>query len=373
MALREEQPISEEDFATTEELTTATTTESEETDQAADQERERQEVAAAGLQLSASDPKATQSKKGKGTIEPTSEAMGNHMATEMTNINTMNGYNVIYASSYREWCIKNNQMDKWDEDYRNGFADPEYWERTSFMQWKLKPGKSASEAMRAWLKGPDLEPGYTIAECLSTLYAIQTKTVLEAIGDEAFDDAFGRDGETSTADLQLGVRESSVKYKGQWLQDRKEGEIGERDVNVGDWYYFYNHPKYLLKHPGGAWQGENAIYMGRNDAGEQLWSGFGAHNVTEPEMYQHMVEAYNGPRGDYDNQLLDDMKARNGGKLPEEYDPKSGEFPDTISVSDILSAPSHTLGGTTRRGGFVLDAGRDISEEKVKRMTKDDE
>ena len=36
----------------------------------------------------------------------------------------------------------------------------------------------------------------------------------------------------------------------------------------GQWYYFYNHPKYLLKHPGGAWQGENSIYMGRDKDGK---------------------------------------------------------------------------------------------------------
>ena len=30
------------------------------------------------------------------------------------------------------------------------------------------------------------------------------------------------------------------------------GSFGARDIEIGDWVYFYNHSKYLLKHPGGA-------------------------------------------------------------------------------------------------------------------------
>ncbi|AFZ22999.1 hypothetical protein Cylst_0670 [Cylindrospermum stagnale PCC 7417] len=58
----------------------------------------------------------------------------------------------------------------------------------------------------------------------------------------------------------------------------EQGKANNRPVKIGEWYYFYNHPKYLLKHPAGEWQGENSIYMGKDDKGTQLWSGLGTVN-----------------------------------------------------------------------------------------------
>ena len=161
---------------------------------------------AAGSSLSRTDP-ATAAKK--TDIEPTAEAMGGQMRDEMTKVNTQHGYRVAYADSYYNWC-QSIDPTKWKEAYRSGYADSTYWERTSFMQWRLQPGKSAAKAIHAWLEGPPIEPGFTIAECLSTLYAIETKTVLAAIGDEAFDKAFGKEGDAGSSKLELGVSHSSV-------------------------------------------------------------------------------------------------------------------------------------------------------------------
>lgn len=67
----------------------------------------------------------------------------------------------------------------------------------------------------------------------------------------------------------------------------------EDDLQPGDWVYFANNPNYLLKHSNGPWQGENAIYVGDNAAGEKLYSGFGVHEHTAAQMAASMMRAYN--------------------------------------------------------------------------------
>ena len=42
--------------------------------------------------------------------------------------------------------------------------------------------------------------------------------------------------------------------------------------------------EYERLHPGGAWRGENAIYIGRDGEGFQRWSGLGASYLTERDM-----------------------------------------------------------------------------------------
>jgi hypothetical protein len=146
------------------------------------------------------------------------------------------------------------------------------------------------------------------------------------------------------------------------------GTIGDRPAKVGEWYYFYNHPKYLLKHPGGAFQGENAIYMGE-ESGEQIWSGMGVSNVTELVMLTEMMNAYNIPRDEFDEKELERIKAENGGILPAKYDPASGEFPDELTdVSEILDAEEYEIDGTKRKGGFVLEAGQTLDVDKVQEL-----
>ncbi|MDA8403513.1 MAG: hypothetical protein M0Z56_04850, partial [Desulfobacteraceae bacterium] len=154
------------------------------------------------------------------------------------------------------------------------------------------------------------------------------------------------------------------------------GTFGNRPANQGDWYYFYNHPKYLLKHPGGAFQGENAVYMGKNDKGEQLWSGLGISNVTETGMLDSMLEAYNSDRDIDDVRELAAIRARNGGTLPAKYLlPEEGgtEFEKSLGTGPaarqkILDEPAYTIDGVERKGGFLAEAGKKLDPEKVKEM-----
>ena len=145
------------------------------------------------------------------------------------------------------------------------------------MDWRLKPGKTASIGVKKWLKG------LTIAECRTTILAIQMDALRAAIGDDAFDARYGSPDEALPEPTRLRIHakaaESPLERRlfEQSAGTRKPGAKDSRNVKVGDWVYFYNHPKYLLKHPGGAWQGENAVYMGKK-AGRQLFEGLGATN-----------------------------------------------------------------------------------------------
>jgi hypothetical protein len=226
--------------------------------------------------------------------------------------------------------------------------------------------------------------------------AIQVDAIRAAMGNESFDQNFGKKGDSSTPKqglLKISTDVGSTPLGKAWKQTDAAvkgdiGEIGKRpNVKPGEWYYFYNHPKYLLKHPGGAWQGENAIYVGERN-GEQVWSGFGASNVSEDHMMDQMVRAYNAPRTEYDCQVLceqyladkPEMKAgrvasyqavvtKYASELPEEYAEGKG-FDASVDKKTIIDAPAYEHGGTSRKGGFLLEAGSGIDAEKVKAMTK---
>jgi Protein-glutamine gamma-glutamyltransferase len=144
----------------------------------------------------------------------------------------------------------------------------------------------------------------------------------------------------------------------------------DKHLVPGQWYYFYNHPKYLLKHPGGAWQGENSLYMGRNPAGQRLWAGLGASNKTEDEMIAEMVSAYGGSRDAEDERSMKDQGIKNpdGTYNDPKYDPKHGEFKAKVTRDEILHDHEYEIGGTTRHGGFLAGAGTELDAAKVAKL-----
>jgi hypothetical protein len=236
----------------------------------------------------------------------------------------------------------------WDDDLRMGYANPDYFERTGFMSWTLKPGKSAAAAVKAFLHG------ITIGECNTTMKALEWDAARAAMGDAAFDKAYEEGFVISPEASPPVITETEGAKAAQ--AGKGSGTLGNRPAQVGDWYYFCNHPKYLLKHPGGAWQGENAI-LSRVDKGVQYWSGLGADDKTEDSMMDEMVEAYNGDRDEDDQREIDEQTKNNGGKIPDELDPTKRIFPDKITKQDILTAPPFTYGGQTRTGGFLAYVG----------------
>lgn len=333
-------------------------------------------------------------------IDNTDEAVGERIVDNMDRLNTAGSHDsgVHYAHNYERNAQRHESYRAfWKDDYRSGYASPEYFDRVALMTWKLKDGKSAAAAIKAWLKGP------TIAECITSVYAAQTDALRASLGDRMFDYLYGTlpsskpknsdnekiliafPGNTyhdhmpiSTVHSESGLAEG-VRTKGD--SDQTRGTMGNRPAKKGEWYYFTNHPKYLLKHPGGAFQGENALCMG-TELGVQYWAGFGVSKCTEQEMMNTIAEAYNGARNDNDYRALVDMYGlgalKTGGKsyqtvyeenldsIDDVYRHDKGHFVTTVSVNNILAEPAYLLGGTSRKGGFSPSAGVKVSAEKIK-------
>lgn len=317
-------------------------------------------------------------------------SLGKNVADEMTKVNQDASYGpdkgVWYDYNYFAEHKKDPATYPWNDDWRSGLASPAYFDRKDWMDWTLKAGQSASAAIKAWLRG------LTIAECLTAIVAIEIDTVRAAVGDTEFDRRYGQaGGGAAEAPLRIHAGTRGTPVERSVTSTAVAGSFGKRDVKIGDWVYFYNHPKYLLKHPGGAWQGENAVYTGDDATGRQLFTGLGAAGKTEDGMLNEMVGAYNGDRdgGDYvallntyaadkpevktpTRQYLDhDTNYTKGlydkyiANIPAQYREDSGEFPVTTIAKDILDAPPYTIGSTTRKGGFTGSALR-LDPAKVK-------
>jgi len=301
-------------------------------------------------------------------IDATQEALGEHVAEEMYKNN--NDPHTATRGVHYDFNYKANFPDKWRDEWSDGYADPTYFEHLGWMDWRLKPGKSASAAVQSWLHG------LTIAECLSAIIAMESDAVRAAIGDQKFDERFGSTDKKVPEQDRLRIKTGK---KGTVIENlltltpeaevQDGGSFNKRPLEKGDWCYFYNHPKYLLKHPGGAFQGENSIYIGDSTAGEQLFSGMGVDGVNETQMLEAMISSYNVDRDEWDHKELARIKAANGGVLPPRYDDTSGEFPDKLtSIKEILDAPAYELDGTTRKGGFVPRSGRRLDAKKVEAL-----
>ena len=301
-------------------------------------------------------------------IDNNDAELGEHVAKEMARNN--NDPHTAESGVHYDFNYKASFPGKWKDDYSAGLADPQYFDRIGWMDWRLKPKMSASAGIKAWLRG------LTIAECNSAIVAIQTDTVRAAIGDAKFDERFGATDKDVPEDQRMRIKQGTANTVVAGMNKRTEaaaagdgGTFGNRPVKKGDWCYFYNHPKYLLKHPGGAFQGENSIFMGLDNSGAQIWSGMGVDNATEQDMLTAMIGAYNNPRDEWDQKELARIKAQNGGVLPSQYDEASGEFPPTLSdISEILNAPAYTIDGTTRKGGFVASAAKRLDTTKVEAL-----
>lgn len=334
-------------------------------------------------------------------IAATDTEMGKRVAEQ---VNAINGANtattgIHYAHNYKAKAARYTQnpganladkpyADFWQEDYWQGYADPNYFTRTAHMSWQLKAMTSAAEAIKAWMAGP------TIAECASALIAIETNTLRAAIGDDKFDALYS---EFPNAPPQKGLltitQFPNTSSVGQYMGKTNEAILSlygndtpnSRSVEKGEWYYFYNHPKYLLKHPGGAFQGENAVCMNATK-GSQTWAGFGVAPVSETEMMNEMARAYNAARTERDYQVLLTKYASgvaaqktadntyqalylglaDKSVIPDEYREDKGVFPtDDIDATAILNAAEYTLDGVKRKGGFVSGAGKRLSSVKV--------
>ncbi|MBN2533455.1 MAG: DUF4157 domain-containing protein [Spirochaetales bacterium] len=330
-------------------------------------------------------------------IPLTDEALGNKIVENVDIINdpartatTGFWYSHWYrakAQTYDELMDAGNEeealqykpyKDFWKEEYQSGYANPDYFQLNGFKDWTLKQRVSASEGIKDFING------FTIAECNTALQAAYLDAVRAAVGDDTFDDHFGSTKKDTPEPERLRIAPGgNSTYKTLCTSSNAnsigdKGTIGNRpNLKVGEWYYFKNHSKYLKKHPAGSFQGENAIYAGK-ESNVQLWSGFGISRVSELQMFNSMVNSYNAGRTPRDYYILlakiptadrteevndalrdynypdcERLYNENIDKMPQEY--KSG-FPNTITRNDILNDPGC---------GFLLHAGIALDISKI--------
>jgi protein-glutamine gamma-glutamyltransferase len=184
--------------------------------------------------------------------------------------------------------------------------DSTYWDRVGWMRFKpkspLPPGKKASDAIEAIFA-----PGAgTRLECMAMTVAVEYYSLLKGLGKAKFNARF-----PAGAGLEISTRLSGGTHPTFYGATRLYENItisSSSDLLPGDWVYFKNFADYLIRHPGGAWQGENAIYLGGGK-----FRGFGVRELTETGMNAELVRVYNNGLPAAARKTTADLAAEGGG------------------------------------------------------------
>ena len=175
-----------------------------------------------------------------------------------------------------------DQIDKWEgeipKSFFNGHADEDFFELTSPFSFKLKEGKSPSDAILSFLKGP------TSVDCWNAILACYHKCILDILGKDKFDQIF--------TDLAISRTDGSATFA--YLCEVTTPDSATKPLEIGEFCHFRGVKGYLNKHPMGNLAGENVVYVGENRRGHPLFRGFGFKNpLTQAEINERFIEGYN--------------------------------------------------------------------------------
>ncbi len=170
----------------------------------------------------------------------------------------------------------------------DGALDTAYWDKVGPFQFTMKSplpaGKGPSDAIDAIFKSG----AGTQLECNSTMVAIQYRAMLQTLGPATFNKKFPAGAGVIISPHHRppsGVAKHPIWDKKLY----KEVSItSSADLMPGDWVYFKNIDDYIAKHPGGLWSGEHTLYLGGG-----LFRGFGVPEVSEADLRQRLLDAYN--------------------------------------------------------------------------------
>lgn len=273
-----------------------------------------------------------------------------------------------YYEDYMRWQRSFPSVYRDEPELLGGYTSPRHFDKVDHYTFRLRPGQSAAEGLEAFLGG------LTVLECHSAITALQYRTLLDLLGPDRFDSCFSS---SSAQDNLLLIEPELTGRNPLSLFMRKtdtahflaRGSLGARPALQGEWYYFGNHPKYLLKHPAGSWQGSNAIYVGTGHQGEQLWQGFGLREaLSEPQLLAYLAERYSVERTDADQALIERWQQE--GVDPALFEIDGLFLNDRIDAQDILSAPMFRspLDGMNRIGGFQPEYSHKLDVRAVRAL-----
>jgi hypothetical protein len=184
--------------------------------------------------------------------------------------------------------------------------DSTYWDKVDAMHFKpkspLPAGKGASDAIEAiFAPGAD-----TRLECMSMTFAVEYYSLLKGLGKVKFNALFA--GGVGIEISNKGM--SSALVGGAKPLYKVVAVSSKSEILPGDWVYFRNFKDYPVKHPGGFWQGENAIYMSGGN-----YRGFGVSSMKEADLNVELVKQYNTGLPVADRKTVADLLAEGGGLM----------------------------------------------------------
>jgi hypothetical protein len=129
--------------------------------------------------------------------QPPQEATASELAYDQSNLAVLD-QGMHEPQEYKAVCEASGKPDRWDPKYAAGHTAATQWvqpyEGFEPMQWALKTGRSASEAVSDFLKGP------TIADYRVIGVAVEMDELRDNLGDQRFDSLFGsRDSKQDAA------------------------------------------------------------------------------------------------------------------------------------------------------------------------------
>lgn len=165
--------------------------------------------------------------------------------------------------------------------------NPRFWESMGGrFDWRVRKGVLPSMAIRSVFDEGD-DPWRL--ECFTMTAAAVYKGQLDALGDDQFDRHYPH-----------GLVLSTDREHGSVRQLVKDGLLeivsasSAKELQMGDWVYFKNDPRYRSKHPGGYWQGENTVCLGQR-GGEPWFRGFGIEDTNEQAVREELAAQFNQP------------------------------------------------------------------------------
>lgn len=214
------------------------------------------------------------------------------------------GKGIWYSDDYIKYLknkgISHEITDKIFDEWYDGYANIDFFDKTGEFSFKLKKGVKPSDALLAFLEGP------TISDCGDVTLAIYYKVILDLIGKDKFDRLFNHNFSIQPI---IEYPMSELLFFPDTSSNINIGKIGRRPLKLGAHLHFSGIKWYQYKHPAGFSGGWNVLYVGdridNNHGIEQLFIGHGINKpLSEREINNLSLREYNFKRDQKDMAVI---------------------------------------------------------------------